>query len=190
MSQIAEQFGVSIWSVVYVLRKLGLPRRSPAESNRIVFEMKPLSFSIRPKRDRMLEAVGAMLYWAEGYKTPKAGGIDFANSDLAMVQLFMKFLRSRYQLDEKRLRAFVYCYNNQNKNSLIQFWSKKLAIPKSQFTRSYVRKDFRADGRKMEHGLVHVRYSDKKLLLDILNLIELFKVEVLRRSYSGNYTTL
>src|SRR3989344_84414 len=175
MREVAEKYGVSIDAVTYVLRKSTIPRRSFIEANRLVFEKKTASFTLKLKRDKELETIGAMLYWAEGYKTDKAKGVDFANSNPFMVELFIKFLRDRYKLDEKRFRAFIYCYANQDQLALIKFWSKLLAIPFAQFTKPYVRKDYREDGRKMEHGMVHLRYGDKKMLRDILNLIESYK---------------
>ena len=45
MSQIALQYGVSIDSVISFMRRHDLKRRTPAESNRINFERKPLSYS-------------------------------------------------------------------------------------------------------------------------------------------------
>lgn len=175
MRVVAEQLNVSINAVTYILRKLRIPRRSFKEANRLVFESKPLSFSVtspRSSEDKLLEAMGVMLYWAEGYKSSKALGIDFANSSPDMVFLFLKFLRRRYCFDEKRLKVLLYCYSNQDVPSIITFWSKLLNIPKTQFTKPYIRSDYREDARTMEHGLVHLRYSDKKLLLHLLNLIE------------------
>ena len=179
MREVAKDFNVSIDAVVYVLRKLTIPRRSMTEANKIVFNAKTPSFTIKTKRtleQKTLETIGAMLYWAEGYKTELAAGIDFANSNVDMVLLFMRFLRSRYQLDEKRLRPMIYCYSNQDANTLTKFWSNILHIPIEQFTKPYVRTDYREHGRKMEHGLIHIRYNDKKLLLDVLNLIESYKM--------------
>lgn len=118
-----------------------------------------------------------MLYWGEGYKgTPSSRslGVDFANSDPAMIRIFMNFLRSVYILDEKRLRIFMYCYLDQNIQELMKFWSKITKIPLGQFSKPYVRKDFKNGGRKMSYGLVHIRYSDKKLLIDIKNMIEYY----------------
>lgn len=178
MREVAVHFRVSIDAVTYVLRKLKIPRRSAYEAGKIAFESKPLSFQIlRPKnsKQRTLEIMGAMLYWAEGYKTKLAAGIDFANSDPRMALTFMNFLRSRYILDEKRLKILLYCYADQNTDRLITFWSDRLSLPRTQFTRPYVRKDYRPDRRKMPYGLVHIRYCDKKLLLDVLNLIEFYR---------------
>ena len=148
----------------------------------IHFEKKKPSFRRKEcvsKRAQELRAMGAMLYWTEGYKTKKSNGIDFANSDPDMIKVFVDFLRSTYELDESRFRAYVYCHSDQDIEAVETFWSKLTNIPRSQFTKPYVRSDFRKRGRKMQYGLLHVRYADKKLLRDILNLIESYKHSLL-----------
>ena len=175
MRAVAKHYGVSIDAVVYVLRKTATPRRSLSEASRLLFDSKPASFSLKSKGSKELETIGTMLYWAEGYKTDKASGIDFANSNSFMVKLFITFLRDRYELDEKRFRAFIYCYSNQDPLALILFWSKLLKVPTSQFSKPYIRKDYRKDGRKMKYGMIHIRYNDKKMLRDILDLIESYQ---------------
>ena len=125
---VAEKVHSSLDAVTYVLRKLDIPRRSFWTRGRITLPQNS-SFTIRKSASAMtkeLNAIGAMLYWAEGHKTSSAPGIDFANSDPRMLVLFMKFLRSRYHLDEKRLRVYIYCYANQPidglKNIGASFW--------------------------------------------------------------------
>lgn len=175
MRVVAEKQGVSIDAITYILRKLNIPRRTASEANQLAFESRLPSFKIRENLSKELELIGTILYWGEGYKTEKASGIDFTNSDPEMAELFMRFLRDRYILDECRIRPLVYCYSNQHVPTLISFWSRKLNVPRSQFTRPYVRSDYRDSERKMKYGLIHIRYSDKKLLLDVLNLIESYK---------------
>lgn len=174
MRAVAEKMNTSIDAVTYVLRKLRVPRRSFEDAQRIAFGSKKPSFSIRRKVERSaeLEVMGAMLYWAEGHRTKGATGLDFANSDAAMAELFIRFLRDRYALDESRFRCFLYCYEDQDVGRLTDFWVRTLGVPRAQFTKPHVRPDPKVNVRSMPHGLIHVRYSDKKLLLDILNLIE------------------
>jgi hypothetical protein len=177
MREIAEHFGVSIDAVTYAMRKHSIPRRSMKEMIALRFERKPMSFVRRREtaETNKLEIIGTTLYWGEGSKNPTNCSVDFANSDPGMIKLFMVYLRSVYTLDEQRLRGSIYCYSDQNVSELILFWSKISGIPRSQFTKPYVRIDFREGGRKMPYGLMHVRYSDKKLLLDILRQIEKLK---------------
>lgn len=171
------------------MRKYNIQRRSMKEMNAVRFERKPLSFSIsrsKSKQQEQLTVAGAMLYWAEGTKVIKRCSVDFANSDPEMIRIFMLFLRTRYRLDENRLRVSLYCYSNQNIERLQEYWSNLTKIPLAQFSKPYIRSDFRIDGRKMKYGLAHIRYSDKKLLLDIMSLIERYSHQFsLRRWRSG-----
>ena len=187
MREIAERLDVSIDAVVYFMRKNKLSRRSSSETNAIVFKNKKLSFRENTKlspSEKKLKLIGLMLYWSEGYKSAKSSGIDFANSDEDMIALFIKFLRIIYRINERRLRILLYCYADQNIKSLIKFWSNLTGISKKQFTKPYIRKDFKNEGRKMKHGMVHIRYADKKLFLSIMKSIEEVKFKM-RRSDSG-----
>lgn len=96
-----------------------------------------------------------------------------------MVTLFLKGLREIYRVDEKRLRVCLYCYANQDANKLLNYWSGLLKIPKNQFIKPYIRKDFNENkiGR-MIYGVIHIRYSDKKLLMQIKAEIDIMQKEL------------
>lgn len=180
MQKIADHLGVSLDAVVYFFRNNKLKRRSFAEVQKLRFYNKKPSFKRRKLSSvklRELAIIGAMLYWGEGYKgSPenRSPRVDFANSDPKMIKMFLHFLTSVYDLDYSKLRVYLYCYANQDPKKLISFWSKQTRIPKSQFTKPYVRKDYKTDGRKMKHGLVHIRYGDKKLLIDLISMIDYY----------------
>lgn len=183
MRKIAQRLGVNIDAVVYCMRKNNIKRRSLAEANAIAFQNKKLSFKEQVKlsfHKKKLKLSGLILYWSEGYKTTKSSGVDFANSDPDMIFVFVKFLRKIYKVDEKRLRILLYCYENQNVKSLIEFWSNLTSINKKQFSRPYIRKNFKESGRKMKYGMVHIRYADKKLFLCIMEAIDLLKLKMRR----------
>jgi hypothetical protein len=171
--EISIKTNKSIWQIIYLLRKNKLKLRTPAETQKIQFLKSPLSFRERSPlspRDKLLHQAGLMLYWAEGNKTYNT--VDLANSDEKMILLFLKMLRNIYRVDEKRLRVLVYCYANQNYQQLIKYWMKKLNLPKDQFIKPFVRRDFQKDKiNKMPHGLVHIRYNDKRLLMKIMDEI-------------------
>ncbi len=177
--QVADHFGVGIGAAQYALRRQNIPIRTSAESNQIRFDNKPLSYSIKqnltPDEER-LKLAAVMLYWAEGYKV---GGksVDFANSDPEMVVIFRKFLSEICGADETRVRCYLYCYEGQDIEAIKQFWSSLLHIPENQFTKTYIKKAAEPGprGPRMQQGLVHLRYSDKKLLQQILSWIEEYK---------------
>lgn len=173
--QVADHFGVSLDAAFYALRRQKVPRRTIQESNRLRFESKPLSYKINSNlspQETHLKMAAIMLYWAEGYKVSKCT-VDFANSDPAMALIFIKFLRQVCGVDEKRLRGHIYCYEGQNVEAITNYWSKLLAIPRNQFIKPYIKKAAALGprGPRMIHGLVHVCYSDKKLLRQLLSWI-------------------
>jgi hypothetical protein len=170
MREVAELCGISLNKVTYALRKHRVPRRSAREARAYAFIAKQPSFTVREDISTEINTIGAMLYWAEGYKTKLASGVDFANSDVRMASLFIHFLRSRYTLDESRFRVLLYCHTPQEPNELITFWSKMLSIPERQFTKPYIRTSG-SGARTVPFGTIHIRYNDKKMLNDILNLI-------------------
>lgn len=181
MRRVAERLEVSIDAVTYFMRRHKLERRTMQEDSAIRFKNKPLSYSVKENRtleQEALRVVGAVLYWGEGYKTEKSHGIDLANSDAAMIATFVRFLREICGVDEKRLRVLLYCYANQDPKKLIRFWSNVTGIPLKQFSKPYVRKDYKdAMLDKMPYGMVHIRYADKKLLKTVIEWIDEIKTK-------------
>jgi hypothetical protein len=169
--EIASDHNWSQWTVYKLMRKNNIPRRSFCEINRIRFDNKPLSFRIAnnlSRNEEMLRVTGLMIYWAEGSKRTNHT-VDLANSDPSMILLFLKFIKTIYKLDEGRLHVLLYCYSNQNQVELMKYWSELTHIPLNQFSKPYIRNDYNlGKNDRMPYGLVHIRYSDKKLLQQIL----------------------
>lgn len=179
--EIADKLGTPFNATFYFLRKHKIPRRSAQESNAILFEKKPLSYKIKKKLsagEEKLKVAALMLYWGEGSK--RSSMVDLANCDPAVIKIFLRFLREICRVDEKRLRVYVYCYSNQDPDSISRYWSGVAKIPLDQFMKPYVRTDYAMKaGRQMANGLMHVRYSDKKLMRYILEEIEKYKSELI-----------
>lgn len=179
--QVAEYFGVSLNAAFYALRRQNVQRRSIQESNRIWYESQPPSYSIKIKltaKEKRLKLAAVMLYWAEGYKVGK-GTVDFTNSDPDMALIFRRFLSEICGIDQKRLRCCLFAYEGQDLGELTEFWSAFLGVPHTQFTKPYMSKATESGprGPRMTRGLVHIRYCDKKLLRQILDWIEEYKLE-------------
>ena len=168
---IARKLGVNLRRVYRILNKRGIRMRSPSEQSRLKLEKLPLSFNFKKNlssKNRELLVAGAMLYYGEGAKTGTT--VDLANSDPKILKLFLKFLRNICGIDEKRLRFYLYCFSDQNQVELIDFWHKELQVNRDSFTKPYVRDSGHALLRRMPYGVLHIRYSDKRLLEKILEL--------------------
>lgn len=117
-----------------------------------------------------------MLYEGEGAKRGET--VDFTNTSPQAIQLFYKFLNEICRVQKNRLRFYLYCYSSQDPESLIKYWSELLEIPKFQFTKPYVTE--RAKGKRIsEYGVLHIRYSDKRLLKEILTEISTISRQLL-----------
>lgn len=87
----------------------------------------------------------------------------------------MAFLRRICGAAETRLRLHLYAYADQDVEQLKTFWSRVTRIPKEQFIKPYVRPlTPNQSHRKMRWGLVHVCYSDKRLLETVVRWAERF----------------
>ena len=116
------------------------------------------------EEDEKLKIAGIMLYWAEGAQTGTV--VDFTNSKPEVIQIFLKFLRRICGVGESRLRVYLYHHGNaEEAEASKQFWHHLTGIPLEQFSRPYLaKKNLRRSQRVMPQGLVHIRYSDKRLL--------------------------
>ena len=170
-AEIAEKLQVSLKQVYSSLRRQGISRRSFSEQRKLRFEKEPLSFVFKEEfsvKERELFVAGLMLYYGEGAKTGYT--VDFANADPVLVKVFLKFLNVICGINQKRLRFYLYCFSDQDSEKLIRFWCSHLRVEPGQFTQPYVRSTLNKSKRKMAYGLLHVRYSDKRLLEKILSL--------------------
>lgn len=170
--EVALRLGISLKQVYDALRRQGVPRKSLLEQNRTRFQRKPLSFIFKEKfsrRERELFIAGLMLYYGEGAKTGTT--VDFTNSDPKPVRLFLRFLKLICGVKEDKIRFYLYCFSDQNIYSLIGFWCSQLGVERKQFTKPYVRSTLNKGKRVLSNGVLHVRYSDKRLLEKILSLM-------------------
>ncbi|MBI3463609.1 MAG: hypothetical protein HY000_11205 [Planctomycetes bacterium] len=167
--EVAVRMGVRRWRVYRLMRQHGIPRRRGSEQNYATYKHKPQFF---PKQaltveEERLRVAGTMLYLAEGAK--RRGVVDFTNSDPRLIAVFLAFLRRICGISEARLRAALYAYPDQDIQHLHEFWSEHTGIPLSQFNKPYVRPlTPNVSHRKMSVGLLHIRYSDRRLLELIL----------------------
>lgn len=181
-SEIARKYSISVWRVISFMRRNKIERRKPSETIKLQFERKVLTFNKKKNldiQDQKLLLSGLSLYWAEGSKV-NSHTVDFANSNEKMLLIFLKTLRKIYRVKEKKLRVYIYCFANQNTSKLIKYWCFKLKIPSNQFSKPYVRKDFKIEkADRMPRGLVHIRYYDVKLLRQILSDIDIIATKLL-----------
>lgn len=85
--------------------------------------------------DRDLLIAGTALYAGEGGKTD--GSVKFANTNAELMDLFCRWLRHFWDIDETRLRVRLYLHEGLDLQAANHFWSQVTAIPVTQFGKPY-----------------------------------------------------
>lgn len=88
--------------------------------------------------DREFLIAGLFLYWAEGSKT-KTFAIGLTNTNPNMLILFIRWLQF-FDVPKSKLKVHLHLYSDMNIKKQIDFWSKTLDIPISQFRKPYIKK--------------------------------------------------
>jgi AcrR family transcriptional regulator len=85
----------------------------------------------RARQGDPLHMAGCMLYWAEGAKGRNA--VDLANSDLALVRFFCRFLRTCLGVAaaDFRIKLNVYTSNGLSIEEIERHWLEALELPRS-----------------------------------------------------------
>jgi len=98
---------------------------------------KPL---ILPLSFRDLFIAGLFLYWGEGAKT-KMSWFSLSNTDPSMIRFFISWIEKSLHLNRNDIKIRLHLYTDMDIRREIDFWSKELNIPKSQFRKPYIKKN-------------------------------------------------
>lgn len=121
----------------------------------------------------------ALIYWCEGTKNVNSG-LTFVNSDPELIKSFLFFLRSSFDIDEKRLRVGLHLHGYHSHKKQIAFWSKVTEIPTSQFIRPYDKPNTGKRKKDNYPGCASIRYYDSQLAKKIS-----FLAQELLKKYGG-----
>jgi len=94
---------------------------------------------VLPLNNREFFIAGLLLYWGEGAKSQKTG-LSISNSDPSVIKFFIRWLNKSLNISKKKMRVWLHLYKDMNIAKEIEFWSKILKIPLSQFGHPYIKK--------------------------------------------------
>lgn len=112
------------------------------------------------------------LYWAEGSKDTKRG-MGFTNSDPSMITIFLKFLRSGFDIKEEKLGASLHLHEYHNRPLMLKFWSKVCAIPIDRI-KVYNKPNSGINIRPGYPGCIKIHYNDVTLQRQLVFYYEEF----------------
>ncbi len=111
------------------------------------------------------------LYAGEGSKSD--GALKFANSDERLVRIFLTWLRSEFEIDERRLRVNLYLHADLDLDAAIRHWEHVTKIPRAQFTKPYrAVADLTRRRNRHVHGCATVCYSCRTIHRRVMAMIE------------------
>jgi len=84
-----------------------------------------------------LFVAGVMIYWGEGDKVSK-NSFRIANSDPAMIKVFVKFLIEICNVRKEKIRASLIIYPDIIDSEAKKFWTENTGLDYSHFTKSTV----------------------------------------------------
>jgi hypothetical protein len=123
-----------------------------------------------------LYVAGCMLYWGEGEKGRAA--VRLANSDPAMIALFVRFLRECFGVpdDALRVRCHLYADHVAQQKEVEDFWLMLLCLPRSALNRSAINAYSRVSkGKrrgKLPYGTCRVSVGSTEIVQTIYGSIQ------------------
>jgi len=136
-----------------------------------------------PLTKKELYIAGLLLYWGEGAKTtPYAASLS--NTNPKVVKFFLFWLVSVLLVPKKKIVVRLHLYADMDKKDEINFWSKQLGLPLSQFKPPYVKKTtlrgltYKGFG----HGTCNLIVNGRQYIEKILTGINVISDEYTKKS--------
>jgi transcriptional regulator with XRE-family HTH domain len=126
-----------------------------------------------PFLKRELYVAGLFLYWGEGVKALKSS-VSLNNTDPKVVKFYLYWITKALKIPKRKIKVYVHLYSDMDINKALNFWSKELKIPLSQFNKPYVKSSKKAniDHRGFGHGTCGLIVNDVRLKEKIMMGIE------------------
>lgn len=120
--------------------------------------------------ERDLLIAGTALYAGEGAK--RDGMVSLANTNPDMIQLYCRWLRTFFEIDESRMRGVLYLHQGLDLGRATGYWSRITGIPLDQFTKPYrAVPDSSIRSAKHDLGCVTVRYGCARTHRQVMGLV-------------------
>src|SRR4051794_37860419 len=122
-----------------------------------------------------LHQAGCMLFWAEGSR--RRNCVHFTNSDVAMHQYFLRFLRECYGVADDQVVLSINCFlgNGLDLDEIEDWWLERLALPRTTLRPSIVNRPSRASKGKhriLLHGTARVAVHSTDIVQSIYGAIQ------------------
>jgi hypothetical protein len=125
---------------------------------------------IFPLNARDFFIAGLFLYWGEGNKT-HASAVSVSNTDPSVINFYIDWVINYLNVPKEKINIQLHLYNDMDISREIKFWVDKLNVPKSQFSKPYIKKSssIRINQKGgFGHGTCNARIGNARLNEKIL----------------------
>lgn len=138
-----------------------------------------------PTIDRnTLLIIGAVLYWAEGYKRLQIRGgkvltahvISFVNADPDMVRAFVRFAKEILLVPAEKMCVYMRLYDHINEGTAMKYWLEVTGLPSSAFRKTTnmisIASQRKRPFNRLPFGTVQIQIAQTEKFYEIMGLIE------------------
>ncbi len=118
-----------------------------------------------------LFVAGLMLYWAEGDSKIK-NPFRLSNTDPRMISLYVKFLTQVLNISKSNIRPTIILYPDLSEKKSIEFWSKIIGVPKSQFYKTQFIKG-KHPTKRLSSGICMIMCGNRQIKEKVMVWIDL-----------------
>lgn len=134
------------------------------------------------RRDMLV--IGAVLYWAEGYKRLKIKDgkermdhkISFVNCDAEMVSIFIRFLQNVLGISPEKIRLTMRLFAHINEDEARVYWMRTTGLPRERFFKTTYLVSGASKGvrpfNRLPYGTLQVEVCDTVKFHHLIGLIE------------------
>lgn len=136
-----------------------------------------------PLTQRELLIAGLFLYWGEGSKSTY-DKICVSNTDPKVIKFVLYWLTEVVGVEKTKIRVYLQIYRDMDSEKIIGYWSKELAIDKSQFGKPYIKKSTKMyiDHRGFGYGTCNLNVNStllkEKVLMEIKALADHYSSKI------------
>ncbi len=180
VSEIANTLHTSVGSVNWWMTKYKIKKRNRSDANYLKYNRNgdPFHISdINSIESGIIYGLGIGLFWGEGNKVNRTS-LRIGNTDSDLIKTYVIFLREFCKVDENRIRFGLQLFNDSNPDKAMNYWLKKLNVPRSKFMNKISSIPTQGKGnykKKNQYGVVTVYVNNIKLVDWMHSQIEKFR---------------
>ncbi|MCR4276525.1 MAG: helix-turn-helix domain-containing protein [Candidatus Roizmanbacteria bacterium] len=144
---------------------------------------KEIKNKLLPLSNKNLYIAGLFLYWGEGNKA-SSHTISINNTDPSVLKFAKYWYLNALNIKEKKMKISLHLYKDMNILKEINYWSRQLHIPKSQFIRPYIKESKKSDidQKGFGHGtcalVVHDTVIKEKIIMGIQSVADYYSKKI------------